>query len=49
MPDSETTKSRSGHPGRLLWIIGMAVGIIAGGAVAVRVANSAARPTIGRD
>ena len=46
MSEIKITKFRSGHPGRLFWIIGLAVGIVAGGAVALGIANSAASSAV---
>lgn len=46
MSETKITKFRSGHPGRLFWIIGLAVGIVAGGAVAISVVHSAANSAV---
>jgi hypothetical protein len=40
MPDSRLPETRSLRPGRLLWILGLAVGIVAGGFVAIGLVNS---------
>jgi hypothetical protein len=47
MAGSRLQNFKRGSPSRLLWILGLAVGIVAGGAVAVGIANSAGRTTIG--
>jgi hypothetical protein len=47
MAEPDSTSSRKPGPGRLFWLVGLVVGIVAGCAVAIAVTGSIERSSIG--